>query len=181
MPKYSKTWLFTKKGWANTLFILGIITIQMGGVPVYGLNIQKAKAGLAKDAPSPQNLYKEGNLITFQNNTVVPASNHPDNMRPDFVKTIEVIVTAYSSRPEETDESPFATASGSTVRDGIIANNGLPFGTKIKIPEIYGDKVFVIEDRMNQRCESHHLDIWFASTENAINFGVKRTYAVIYQ
>ena len=39
-------------------------------------------------------------------------------------------VTAYSSTPEETDDTPFVTASGTSVRDGVIATNFLEFGTK---------------------------------------------------
>lgn len=180
MPKYSKTWLFARKGWVNTLFILGITTILLGGIPVYGLNIQKAEADLANDNQDHQKSDQERTLITIQSNTLVPSSNHPYNMQVQPLKTIQVVLTAYSSRPQETDDTPFTTAFGTSVRDGVVANNGLPFGTKIKIPELYGNKIFTVEDRMNQRYESYHVDIWFASTQDAINFGVKRTYAVIY-
>src|SRR3989344_3213041 len=70
-----------------------------------------------------------------------------------FNVTEEMILaaTAYSSTPDQTDDTPFITAKGTTVRDGIIAANFLPFGTRIKIPDIYGDKIFVVEDRMNRR------------------------------
>lgn len=73
-----------------------------------------------------------------------------------------VVVTAYSSTPDQTDGSPFTTAMGSQVRDGIIACNFLPFGTKVRLPEFSGDKVFVVEDRMAKR-NSHKLDIWMES------------------
>lgn len=89
------------------------------------------------------------------------------------VDKISVVITAYSSTPEETDDTPFITASGKTVADGIIANNMLPLGTKVRIPELYGDKVFTVEDRMNKRKSDYHFDIWFPSKELAINFGVK--------
>lgn len=88
-------------------------------------------------------------------------------------KKIEVVITAYSSTPEETDDTPFITASGKEVGDGIVANNMLPFGTKIKIPELYGDKVFTVLDRMNRRKSDYHFDIWLPSKDLAINFGVK--------
>jgi 3D (Asp-Asp-Asp) domain-containing protein len=90
------------------------------------------------------------------------------------VKTIDVVITAYSSTPEETDDTPFITASGKSVADGIVANNMLPFGTKIRIPELYGDKVFVVEDRMNARKSDYQFDIWFPSHTQAENFGVKK-------
>jgi len=87
--------------------------------------------------------------------------------------------TAYSSTPEETDEDPFITASGIWVKDGIVANNLLPFGTKIRLPELYGDKVFVVEDRMNSRKGYYHFDIWFASKKEALQFGAKNTYVEV--
>lgn len=179
MSKCSKTWLFGKRSWANTLFILGIASILLTGLPIYGLRVQKADAGLSTES---QNKEKpaETSIITLQENTVVPILNHPYNLQNKARKTIEVIVTGYSSTPEETDDTPYITASGKRVRDGIIANNFLPFGTKVKIPEIYGDKIFVVEDKMNARFESHHVDIWFPSSEQALNFGVKRTYLEIY-
>jgi len=89
------------------------------------------------------------------------------------VKTITVVITAYSSTPDQTDDSPFITASNKYVRDGIVANNMLPFGTKIKIPELYGDKIFVVEDRMNKRKGNYRFDIWMPTRESALNFGVK--------
>ena len=67
------------------------------------------------------------------------------------IKTIQVIVTAYSSTPDQTDDTPFITASGKSVADGIIASNLFPFGTKIRIPKLYGDKIFTVEDRMNKK------------------------------
>jgi 3D (Asp-Asp-Asp) domain-containing protein len=47
----------------------------------------------------------------------------------------------------------------------------LPFGTKIKIPEIFGDKVFIVEDKMNPRY-GENLDIWFPTKWEALNFGI---------
>ena len=92
-----------------------------------------------------------------------------------IVKKIKVIITAYSSTPEETDDTPFITASGKSVADGVVANNMLPLGTKIKIPELYGDKIFVVEDRMNVKKSDYHIDIWLPSKILALSFGVKTT------
>jgi 3D (Asp-Asp-Asp) domain-containing protein len=89
-----------------------------------------------------------------------------------------VTVTAYSSTADQTDASPFVTASGSHVRDGVIATNLLAFGTKVKFPSIYGDKVFTVEDRMNQRF-SNRADIWFETREQAKQFGVRKLEMVI--
>ncbi len=87
-------------------------------------------------------------------------------------ETIEVPLTAYSSSVDETDDTPFITASGNYVRNGVAAANFLPFGTKFRIPEVFGDRVFVIEDRMN-RTYNYRIDIWFPSKEEAIRFGYK--------
>ena len=110
------------------------------------------------------------------------AGNHPEQIadaveeeQPEFevVNTYLVRATAYSSTPDQTDDSPFITASGSRVGDGIIAANFLPFGTTVRIPDVYGNKVFVVEDRMNQRYWLN-IDIWFPERESAKQFGVKR-------
>ena len=97
-----------------------------------------------------------------------------------IAKTMNVIVTAYSSTPDQTDDTPFITASGNWVRDGIVATNLLPMGTKIKIPEVYGDRIFVVDDRMHPR-KSVHVDIWFPSYTEAKNFGVKRTHIEVLE
>lgn len=85
--------------------------------------------------------------------------------------TRSVWITAYSSTPEETDDTPFITASGTRVRDGIVATNLLPFGTKIQIPELFGDKVFVVEDRMHER-KANNVDVWMPTKSQALKFGV---------
>ncbi|MDP3003980.1 MAG: hypothetical protein Q8N43_00505, partial [Candidatus Azambacteria bacterium] len=40
-------------------------------------------------------------------------------------KTMKVVLTAYSSTPDQTDDTPFITASNTRVRDGIVAANFL--------------------------------------------------------
>lgn len=92
----------------------------------------------------------------------------------DNNKTVEVTITAYSSRVGETDEDPYTTAAGTTVRTGVIAANWLPFGTKVRIPDIFGDQVFTVEDRMARK-HNNKLDVWFPNTRDALRFGVRRT------
>jgi len=91
---------------------------------------------------------------------------------------IKVEITGYSSVPEQTDNTPFITASGKRVRDGVVATNFLPFGTKIKIPELFGDKIFIVEDRMARRY-FHRIDIWFTDTKAARRFGVQQAEIII--
>lgn len=94
-------------------------------------------------------------------------------------KVIYVTVTAYSSTPDQTDDSPFITANGTWVHDGTLAANFLRFGTKVRLPEYSGDKVYVVEDRMNQRY-TYRADIWMESREAAKQFGVKYLKMEIY-
>jgi 3D (Asp-Asp-Asp) domain-containing protein len=83
-----------------------------------------------------------------------------------------VQATAYSSTPDQTDDTPFIVANGTFVHDGVVAANFLPFGTTIKIPEVYGDKVFIVEDRMHRRFQKR-IDIWFPDRRSALRFGYK--------
>jgi 3D (Asp-Asp-Asp) domain-containing protein len=87
-------------------------------------------------------------------------------------------ITAYASVPEETDDTPFTTASGKTVRDGIVASNLLPFGTKIQIPALFGDKIFTVEDRTSPRFRKT-IDIWMTTPAKAIIFGVAHAQIVV--
>lgn len=96
----------------------------------------------------------------------------PDIPKREARSTMVIMVTAYSSEPEQTDSTPFITAFGTHVRDGIVATNFLPKGTVVRFPENFGDKEFVVEDRMNARYY-YHMDIWMPETQDAINFGAK--------
>lgn len=98
---------------------------------------------------------------------------------PDIAPTTKKVwVTAYTSDPDQTSDHPLITASGGMVRDGEVAANFLPFGTKIKIPALFGDKIFTVEDRTNQRF-SDRVDIWMPSTAQAVIFGIQHAEIVI--
>ncbi|MDE2019250.1 MAG: 3D domain-containing protein [Patescibacteria group bacterium] len=93
-------------------------------------------------------------------------------------KTLYLRLTAYSSSPDETDYNPFYTANGTHVYDGVVASNFLPFGTKIMIPAIFGNKIFTVEDRMAKRFK-HTIDIWMTSKAKALFFGVNYANVVV--
>ena len=117
---------------------------------------------------------------TTQQNTAIEShaearGGHETKKQAD---PITVWVTAYSSTPEETDDTPFITAYGTEVRDGIIASNFLPFGTHVQIPKLFGDRVFVVEDRMHKR-KSGFIDVWMPSKEAAQEFGIHQTEIVV--
>lgn len=89
---------------------------------------------------------------------------------PEAVGVVYMTASAYNSVPGQTDGSPFHTAIGSLTRDGVIASNYFPIGTKIRIPDHYGDKVFRVEDRMNPRYNKT-LDIWMEDIQEAKQWG----------
>lgn len=111
-------------------------------------------------------------IVDVSNPKVFASASLADNSVIQVKSRRNVTITAYSSRPEETDDTPFITASGKHVADGIVAANWLPLGTKVRIPKLFGDKVFTVEDRMARK-NAEKLDIWFESTKEARIFGVK--------
>ena len=155
-----------------SLFLSVLLAISVIGTPFLALPVQNS---IAENSVS-----FESKLAIFGGNTLLPIAS-PLDPEPQISRSLPVVVTAYSSTVWQTDDTPFITAAGTMVRDGIIANNLLPFGTKVRMPEIYGDKIFVVEDRMNSRKGYYHVDIWFPSYEEAKNFGAERTYIEILE
>ncbi len=122
----------------------------------------------------------------------------------EAVRTLTVVATAYSSDPNQTDDTPCAPAMWRYdlcqnyldygVEDTIAANF-LPLGTMVRFPELYEDKVFVVRDRMNARYNYsqigyYRIDFYkveaglegtidnVASKQEAVQFGVKRGLAM---
>ncbi len=95
-----------------------------------------------------------------------------DRPQPAAKKTLNLTVTAYSSTVEECGSTPFTTASGTQVRDGVIAANFLPIGTKVRFPDQFGNKIFVVEDRMAARFNKR-ADIWMPNRQMALQWGVR--------
>ena len=87
-------------------------------------------------------------------------------------------ITAYNSEAGQCEGNPCITASGFNVCEhGIedtVAVNFLKFGTKIKIPDLFGDRVFVVRDRMNKK-HDNRIDVWMLDKTTAKNFGSRIT------
>ena len=99
----------------------------------------------------------------------------------EATRSMKVVLTAYSSTPGQTDSTPFTTANGKQVYNGLIAANWLPFGTRVKFPELFGDKIFTVNDRMNQRFGRGRVDLWLdLSLDEVKAFGVKRVTMEVY-
>ncbi|MBU1045531.1 3D domain-containing protein [Patescibacteria group bacterium] len=155
-----------------------IIWSVVGGV-VFSLS---GALAASQDNSLPDDYFEsEGALALVQGNSVISNTEHYlTEPRAVDSKIIKVVVTAYSSCPTETDDDPYITASGAWVHDGVAAANFLPFGTEIRIPEIYGDKIFVIEDRMHPR-KTRQVDIWFSSKQGALDFGARYSYIEVLE
>jgi len=107
----------------------------------------------------------------------------PENREREPRFTTKIIATAYNSLPSQTDNSPCITASGFDLcehnTEDIIATNYLPMGTMIKIPELYGDRIFRVEDRMHAKYYKH-IDIWLKDYNEAVKFGAKWVEIEVY-
>jgi 3D (Asp-Asp-Asp) domain-containing protein len=80
------------------------------------------------------------------------------------------IFTEYTATVSQTDSTPTITASNQKIREGIVANNCLPFGTRIKV----NDNIYVIQDRMNERYGCEDFDIYVRKYSQARHFGRQR-------
>ncbi|MFA6427260.1 MAG: hypothetical protein WCW16_02325 [Candidatus Magasanikbacteria bacterium] len=148
----------------------------------------------------PQTVEAKGNFLsnsidfllgrnTEEVNAVTDVSlSFPENEEsPRMV--IWAVMTAYSSDVAQTDSTPCIPADSSFnlcvnyeelgLQDTIAANF-LPLGTKVKFPELYGDKVFTVRDRMNARYGYARGDIWMPSYPEAKQFGVKKVKMEIF-
>ncbi len=96
---------------------------------------------------------------------------------PQKPTTVQAVVTAYTSSVDETDSTPFITASGVHTRRGIIACPGkYKFGT---IVEFNGVR-YECQDRMNIRYrEDSHFDVWVKTKTEAFNWGAKQGEIVV--
>ena len=160
----------------KTLAFSALISVVLNAVfPQYALaslivadiNFADAKAlGYEQYQVEPQD--PDGPMIIGGHALVQTA--YPDT--PVVAYTQWVLTTAYSSTPDQTDSTPFITALGTHVKDGIVACNFLSFGSRVRFPEIYGEKIFIVEDRMAKR-NSHKIDIWMHSREEALQFGAR--------
>ena len=158
------------------VFVLAITAIQMT-FPQMALAIEDISV---INEPSNSQITNIIDYSTWDYEIRLPESN---NKEPRY--TINITVTAYNSLPWQTDDTPCIAASGMDVceRDAedIIATNfaHLPFGTRVKLPDLYGDRIFRVEDRMNKRYYQR-ADIWMKDYADAKAFGKKYTRMEIF-
>lgn len=113
---------------------------------------------------------------TENNKDILPSDDKLASSSEKLLRTSTHVITAYNSEAAQTDDSPCITANGFNVckhgKEDTIAANFLKFGTKVKIPELFGDRVFIVRDRMNKR-HAERVDVWMVDRSDALHFGVK--------
>lgn len=119
-------------------------------------------------------------IIEKMKNDTRPYGRLPMAADASARRTYTIPITAYTSEVGQTDDTPCITASGLDVckrdEENVVAANFLPLGTRVRIPELYGNRVFYVEDRMNERY-NYKMDIWMKQKADAKQFGVQ--YATI--
>ena len=89
---------------------------------------------------------------------------------------VKILVTGYSSTPDQTWGDPFITASGTRVHLGTMAcPPQYPFGTKVSIQ---GRGTYICEDR-GGAIKGNHFDMWFQSRIEALQWGKRVVVAKI--
>lgn len=118
-----------------------------------------------------------GTILSFLGLSQVPVSWEIEAPPPQFSR-VEAVVTAYTADASETDDRPWETASGSEVREGIVAcPSRLAFGTRVEI----AGKLLVCEDRMHRRFrEGEYYDVFLASKSDALAFGRQTLEVKVY-
>ena len=128
---------------------------------------------------------KDGTIIHVINNGDVSILAKPLSLLPTVNDLGEYKVvnagihtlTAYNSEAYQTDASPCTTANMFDVCEhGVedtIAANFLRFGTKVRIPDLFGDRIFIVRDRMNKRYPNR-VDVWMINKDDALKFGTRR-------
>ena len=152
--------------------ILVIILVLALNIPVHSVSAAWGFGDIMASISGKNGDYFSAFMVTGDSVMAVNMSKVPNMIR--------TTLTAYSSTPDQTDDTPFITASNTRVRDGIIASNFLAFGTKVQIPSLFGDKVFTVEDRMARK-HNDKIDIWFPERYLAKNFGVKEAEVIILE
>ena len=126
---------------------------------------------------------KEANMVA-NTNELMDLNRLPESANWSVKWSGNYTITAYTSEAAQTDNSPCITANGFNLcehgLEDTVAANFLSFGTKIRIPELFGDKIFIVRDRMNTRY-TNVIDIWMLNKDDAKKFGVKLSMVEIFE
>ncbi|MEA2007454.1 MAG: 3D domain-containing protein [Patescibacteria group bacterium] len=150
-----------------------IIAISQGNLEV-AQNVGKDRKTLSLDEGSLKTV-KEAGLEKANKTKLEHYKSRLDTYHPPKGE-VSILVTGYSSTPDQTWGNPFITASGTHVHQGTMAcPPHYPFGTKVKIESM---GTYVCEDRGGM-IKGNHFDMWFDSRIKALNWGKRIVSAEI--
>jgi 3D (Asp-Asp-Asp) domain-containing protein len=114
---------------------------------------------------------------------------------PDPNPSLILKATGYNSAVNQTDTTPFTTATGARTRWGIIAvsrdllEQSIPYGSLVRIHDLGGyrngrghgrfqglldeQRLFIVEDTMHRR-KRQQIDVWFPEYQQAMQWGVRK-------
>jgi len=140
---------------------------------------------LVFDLAVPKAIHADGEFVFIEPITQQVYTSGTRNYLPEAKDreprlVMELPISAYNSLVGQTDNSPCIAARGFNLcehnQEDVIATNFLPMGAQVGIPELFGDRVFTVVDRMNARYY-YNIDIWMREYEDAKAFGFK--YATV--
>jgi 3D (Asp-Asp-Asp) domain-containing protein len=134
----------------------------------------------AKPAPKPSAAaqVRQQGVAQAQRN----AASRATNVRSGLSAVVRS--TAYNSIPNQTDSTPFITATGTRTRFGVIALSRdllrkFPYGTRVRIEDLSGrfngllaGRIFIVEDTMHPR-KVNTVDVWMSTRSQAMQWGVR--------
>lgn len=101
-------------------------------------------------------------------------------------KTIKVTATAYNSLKHQTDDSPYITAFGDSLKDGLkyiavsrdLLKLGLKHNTLVRIEGL--DGTYLVKDKMHHRWKNK-IDIYMGTDVKAARTWGKRKINISYR
>lgn len=161
--------------------IIALIVVLIFNFFLFPIPILANSSFQAEEASKKSIMIKSNKMGYISDKAVILIYNEFGNNLPinnfwEVKHTMIRSITAYNSEVAQCDASPCITANGFNVcehgKEDTVAANFLKFGTKIKIPELFGDNIFIVRDRMNERY-SNRVDIWMVNKQDAKKFGIK--------
>lgn len=145
----------------------------------------KVSAAAVKAAMAPEKPKVPAKTAKTPAKTATTARNNRSRATTAYRRTtgrsVVALSTAYNSLANQTDSTPFITATGTRTRPGVVAMSRdmlriFPYGTRVRIEDLSGrypglkNRVFIVEDTMHAR-KRNQVDIWMRSYRDAMNYG----------
>lgn len=159
--------------WLNkSKFVLAIITLAIG---ISGTIIYYEGLELKREYNQAIRIFE--NLHYNVEPVKADSPVEPKGEAEQVSASAEGTFYSYNAEEGQTDGNPTITASSQEVREGIVANNCLEFGTKI---EVDGIGILEVQDRMNSRYGCEVFDIFMWDKNESLQFGKKQlTYLIL--